>query len=102
MVINYHGTKYQWYFSKFLVHLLIVVAVMVLMITYISNVAKANLPHKEMTIIVRPGDTLWSLAKKFGPDTDPRLVIRDIKAQNNLHNSDLIAGQKLKLVIGHN
>jgi hypothetical protein len=100
MVLNYHGTKYQWRFSKFLTHMLVVVSVLALMISYISNTTKANLPRKEMTIIVREGDTLWSLAERIGPGTDPRLVIRDIKEQNNLHNSNLIAGQKLKLMIG--
>lgn len=101
MVIKYHGMYYQWSFSKFSIHLLIIVAVLALMISYISNVAKANLPRKEMIIVVHHGDTLWSLAQKIGPNSDPRLVIRDIKTQNNLHSSDLIAGQKLKLVIGH-
>lgn len=100
MMIQYHGMKYQLPFSKFLIHLLIIVSVLALMISYISNVAKANLPHKEIIIVVHHGDTLWSLAQKTGSNKDPRSVIRDIKAQNNLRTSDLIAGQKLKLVIG--
>jgi hypothetical protein len=98
MVIQYHGMKYQLRFSK--LHLLIIVSVLALMISYIPNVAKANLPRKEIIIVVHHGDTLWSIAQKAGPNEDPRIVVREIKAQNNLHTSDLIAGQKLKLVIG--
>lgn len=99
-VIQYHGINYHLRFSKFLIHLLIIVSVLALMISYVSNVAKANLPHKEIIIIVHHGDTLWSLAQKIGSNKDPRILIREIKAQNNLQTSDLIAGQKLKLVIG--
>jgi LysM repeat protein len=100
MEINYHGVKYQWRFSKFFTHLIIIVSVLAIMISYISNVAKANLPHEKMIITVHQGDTLWSLAKKVKPNEDPRLVIRDIKTQNHLQTPDLIAGQKLRLTIG--
>lgn len=100
MQINYHGVNYQWRFSKFLIHFLIIVSVLAIMISYISNVAKANLPRREMIIVVHHGDTLWSLAKKIKPHADPRVIIRNIKTQNNLHSSELMAGQKLRLVMG--
>ena len=42
--------------------------------------------------IVRPGDSLWSVAKRYGLKTD------DIKMYNNLTNPDMIyPGQRLKL-----
>lgn len=101
MRINYHGVIYQWRFSKFLIHGLIIVSVLTIMISYISNVAKADLPQQEMIIVVHHGDTLWSLAKKIKPHDDPRWVIRNIKEQNHLDSSELMAGQKLKLVMEH-
>lgn len=101
MILKYHGIQYQCSYLKFSVHLLIIVSILALMISYVSNVVKANLPKKEIAIIVHHGDTLWSLATKIKPDTDPRLVICDIKTQNNLKTSELITGQKLKLVIGN-
>lgn len=100
MQVHYHGVNYQWRFSKFLIHCLIIVSVLAIMISYISNVAKANLPRQEMIIVVHHGDTLWSLAQKIKPHDDPRLVIRNIKEQNHLDSSILMAGQKLKLVMG--
>jgi len=98
MIIKYHGRKYHWRFSKFIIHLLIIFSVLTMMITYITTVAKANMPRKEMTIIVQRGDNLWSLAQKIDPNTDPRLVIHDMKTQNNLYSSDLKIGQTLKLM----
>jgi len=100
LILKYHGIQYQCSYIKFSVHLLIIVSILAIMISYVSNVVKANIPKKEISIIVRHGDTLWSLAKKINSNIDPRLVICDIKTQNNLKTSELVSGQKLKLVIG--
>ncbi len=49
-------------------------------------------PDMPAVYIVRPGDTLWSIAKRYG------LRIEDIKKYNNLQNPDMIyPGQRLKL-----
>ena len=34
------------------------------------------------TYVVRPGDTLWSIAASVSPDRDPREVIHDLDALN--------------------
>jgi LysM repeat protein len=100
MVLQYNGVKYQCSVFKFLINLGIITAALVIMISYVSNVARATVEPKMITIIVHRGDTLWSIARKIEPNSDPRRVIGEIKVHNNLPNSTLAAGQKLKLVIG--
>lgn len=45
---------------------------------------------------VRPGDTLWELARRqVGPEGDPRPLIADIRALNDLSSPALRPGQLL-------
>jgi LysM repeat protein len=45
---------------------------------------------------VRPGDTLWELARRHvGPEGDPRPLIADIRAMNDLSSPTLHPGQVL-------
>ncbi len=45
--------------------------------------------------VVRPGDTLWSIAEALDPSGDPRPVVDDIEGQ--LHGSSLQPGETLVL-----
>jgi hypothetical protein len=46
-------------------------------------------------VVVRPGQSLWSVAENADPNSDPRLVIQQI-AQLNVLTSDILqAGQRL-------
>ena len=99
VVLRYRGVTYQCSWFKFLFHLLIIVSVLLVMISFVSNIARANMPEKTITFTVHKGDTLWSLAKQIAPDADPRQTINIIKTQNHLPSSELIAGQQLHLVI---
>jgi hypothetical protein len=47
--------------------------------------------------IVQPGDTLWSLASRFSPHSDPRVVVAKIKSINHLATSDVEPGERLEL-----
>ena len=42
-----------------------------------------------------PGDTLWEYAESAAPGADPRPVIAEIKAVNDLSSSTLQPGQVL-------
>lgn len=53
--------------------------------------APSNLPD-DYIYTVQPGDTLWSISKKFD-----NLTVEQIKKLNNLSGDDLRPGQKLKL-----
>ena len=45
---------------------------------------------------VRPGDTLWDLARgQVGPEGDPRPLIAEIREANGLASAQLVPGQPL-------
>jgi len=46
-------------------------------------------------VVVRPGQTLWSVAENADPNADPRLVIQQIAQLNALTSDTLMAGQRL-------
>lgn len=46
---------------------------------------------------VRPGETLWEIAKDAYPDRDPRESVSRIKAENRLRGSTVTPGQKLRI-----
>jgi hypothetical protein len=46
-------------------------------------------------VVVRPGQSLWSVAESAEPDADTRLVIQRIVELNSLHSDVLFAGQRL-------
>ena len=45
--------------------------------------------------MVRSGDTLWSIARRTSPSTDPRLVVDAIGDANDLDPAALVPGQQL-------
>ncbi len=102
MIIRYHGVNYHWSFKKFMVNLMIILLVISFWTVYNSKVAKATTDKKVIEMTVRRGDTLWSIAQRLAPETDPRIIIKQIKSQNNLNTVNLIAGQKLEMEIVSN
>lgn len=46
-------------------------------------------------ITVEPGESLWQLAEQLAPQADPRDVIADLMALNQLESADVFAGQEL-------
>jgi LysM repeat protein len=49
------------------------------------------------TVVVRPGDTLWSIAERYAPGPDPFATIERIRQLNGLTGYTVQAGQKLVL-----
>ena len=49
------------------------------------------------TYVVRPGDTLWSIASRSEPSTDPRVVIDAITSANGVDPGALVPGQQLSI-----
>ena len=47
------------------------------------------------TVVVSRGDTLWTIARKVKPGTDPRKTIYQIKQINELDSVNLKPGQTL-------
>jgi hypothetical protein len=46
-------------------------------------------------VVVRPGQTLWSIAAAADPATDPRNVVQEIMSANALGSPTITAGQLL-------
>ncbi|HUK73224.1 MAG TPA: LysM peptidoglycan-binding domain-containing protein [Streptosporangiaceae bacterium] len=46
-------------------------------------------------VVVRPGDTLWSIAVRAEPHADPRIVIERISDINALPSPEIAVGQRL-------
>jgi LysM domain len=55
------------------------------------RVAEQNLTR----VVVRPGQSLWSVAESADPDADTRLVIDQIIELNGLNGDVVLAGQRL-------
>jgi Tfp pilus assembly protein FimV len=49
------------------------------------------------TLTVRPGETLWAVAARIAPHSDPRLVVADIESRNHLAGVEVRAGQQLRV-----
>ena len=49
------------------------------------------------TVIVQPGDTLWSIASEHYPDDDVRVRVQDIEQANGLAGPGIEVGQSLRL-----
>ena len=56
-----------------------------------SRVARQDL----VQVVVRPGQTLWSVAESADPDQDTRVVVRQIVDLNALGSPSVQAGQQL-------
>ena len=52
--------------------------------------------HARISYTVKPGDTLWSIARRIAPGQDPRPVVDELINENHLRGS-LQAGQALEV-----
>ncbi len=47
------------------------------------------------TYVVREGDTLWTIARRLAPGSDPRPVVDLLSAMNGVDSGRLVPGQTL-------
>jgi LysM repeat protein len=47
------------------------------------------------THVVRPGETLWSIAVRLEPERDPRETVHAIAAANDVDPGKLVPGERL-------
>lgn len=57
----------------------------------------ADAPPAPRAVTVMPGDTLWSIATRVAPDTDPRAEVAALQQRNGLTSVDLVPGQVLRV-----
>jgi nucleoid-associated protein YgaU len=54
-------------------------------------------PAGHSSVVVEPGDTLWSIARQVAPEEDTRAVVDAIEDVNELDSTLLVPGQVLHL-----
>jgi len=59
--------------------------------------AHGGSPQPDATVVVQPGDTLWSIASAHYPSDDVRVRVEDIEHANGLSGPNIEAGQTLHL-----
>ncbi len=59
--------------------------------------AVGDRPARTATYVVRPGDTLWSIAVRVSPGSDPRGVVDQIARANGVDATHLVPGQEILL-----
>jgi LysM repeat protein len=57
----------------------------------------AAAPPAPHAVTVAPGDTLWSIATRVAPGTDPRAEVAALQQRNRLTSVDLVPGQVLRV-----
>lgn len=79
------------------------IAILIFLLVGLFNisVAKSNKEAEIIDYTIAPGQTLWSIAKEYTPNTkDIRETIHEIKDLNNMQDSSIYAGQTIKIKIG--
>ena len=62
-----------------------------------STDSMAATPDSYVTVVVGPGESLWSLAGRMAGAGDARSLIEEIMAVNSLATPDVQAGQTLRI-----
>jgi LysM repeat protein len=73
---------------------LVLVAALAVMLA-LSRVAQGG--EAAATVVVQPGDTLWTIAAERYPGDDTRTRIDEIERLNNLSSPVIVVGETLRL-----
>lgn len=88
-------------FVLFGLPVLLVLGALMMMLGAFLNPAQASTgglsTTETVSVSVKSGESLWSVAERVSPDRDPREVVAEIAQINNLESSTLLAGQKLEV-----
>lgn len=75
----------------------LVVALTIAATAGLAVVAHGGSPAAVSTVVVEPGDTLWSIASARYPSDDVRVRVDDIERANGLQSPVIQVGQTLQL-----
>ena len=76
---------------------LLVLCVVVVTALGMAVAARSASPSTYTTVVVQPGDTLWSIAAQRYPGDDVRDRVHDIELANGLQGPQIEAGETLRL-----
>ena len=66
-----------------------------------SHSVSSRMAEQDLTqVVVRPGQSLWSVAESADPGADTRLVIQQIIELNGLNGDMVLPGQRLWVLRG--
>ena len=65
--------------------------------TSANQVALVAAQQQSDTVVVKPGDTLWSIASREMPNRDPREAVVALREANGIDGGEIAAGQRLHL-----
>jgi nucleoid-associated protein YgaU len=57
-------------------------------------------PAARRIVVVRAGDTLWSIAERLSPGEDPRPLVDAIARANHVDATTIVPGQTLIVPVG--
>jgi nucleoid-associated protein YgaU len=63
----------------------------------LARVAFSGATPGDTTVVVQPGDTLWTIAAAHYPSDDVRTRVDDIERVNGLHSPVIEVGETLRL-----
>jgi hypothetical protein len=85
--------------------LIVLGALLLVTLAWLAGAARAQAAHAGgspghpyqglRAVVVRPGETLWSIAQRAEPGADPRAVIQEIIDINALSSGSVAAGERL-------
>jgi nucleoid-associated protein YgaU len=59
--------------------------------------AQADPAARSRSVVVRAGDSLWSIAERLAPSRDPRDVVAELEQVNHLPGAVVLAGSRLSV-----
>ncbi|MGZ8580283.1 MAG: LysM peptidoglycan-binding domain-containing protein [Actinomycetota bacterium] len=92
-----HRTYVRRRFAVFATATVLVMALGGPMARGLGVVSDPLVPVSSRSYVVRPGDTLWSIAFRIAPDRDPREVIAELERRNEAATGGLAPGQVLSI-----
>lgn len=83
-------------FQRFIILNILFVSILsfILIASFTSNIVSGNAENTH-SIVVRQGDTVWSIASKIDTERDIRELVHEIQSKNTIVNSNIRPGQKL-------
>lgn len=83
---------------------LVIVAVATLAVVgvlgLLGQAASARIPAETVVVRVGAGETLWDVAQRVAPESDPRAVVERIRQLNRTPGSAVQPGQQLRVPAG--
>lgn len=86
--------------TPYLVAVAVVTLVLIGGLGWLGQMAGPGLPAETSVVRVGAGETVWDVAQRVAPKSDPRAVVEQIRNLNGLVGSAVEPGQQLEVPDG--